>query len=400
MNHSEGVENWLRLVRADGVGPKTFIRLRKHFGTVEDVLGASVHQLTKVEGVGPKTANAIRGSIDNFNAGKELELADKLGVTVITIDDARYPMALKETYDPPPVLYVKGEFARSDSLAVAIVGSRGCSIYGKEQAERFAHVLASSGFTIVSGLARGIDTAAHRGALAAGGRTIAVQGCGLGNVFPPENRKLFELICGRASDGNKKTYVGDANGPGGGNGAVISELPLGFEPLSQNFPARNRIIAGLVMGVIVIEAAARSGALITAKQALTNNREVMAVPGRIDSPRSKGSNGLIKEGARLVDSVEDVMETLGYVGEGLKGHVSACETKTKGKVETPLFDAARLNLSDGEKAVLGSFDGEPVHVEEVIRACGRGAGEVNSALISLRLKGLVKQLPGNVFVKK
>ena len=375
--NSPDIENWLRLIRADGVGSTTFAKLLKRFRSVQRALGASVSELAKIDGIGFKTAERIARSTDKFNTKKELALAAKLGVWIINAADKRYPPALKQIYDPPPVLYVKGTLERADSLAIAIVGSRRHSTYGAEQASRFAHMLASAGFTIVSGMARGIDTAAHRGALSASGRTIAVQGCGLANVFPPENKKLYGLITD--------------------SGACMSELPLEYEALSENFPPRNRIISGLAMGVIVIEASAKSGALITVKAALGQNREVMVVPGKIDSPISVGSHRLIKEGARLVDCVEDVMETLGYIGEDLKGHAASAAEKAQADVERPLFDVGRLNLSPAERAIYDCLGREPMHVDEVIVGTGLGAGKVNSGLISLRLKGLIKQQPGNLF---
>ncbi|HSV26455.1 MAG TPA: DNA-processing protein DprA, partial [Sedimentisphaerales bacterium] len=273
--HSDGIELWLRLRAAEGVGSVIFARLLERFGTVERALGASVAELTRVDGIGTHTAERIARTRDVFDSEKELELARRLGVWLVTTADERYPAALKAIYDPPPVLYVKGTLARSDSLAVAMVGSRRCSLYGQEQASRLAHFLASAGFTVVSGGARGIDSAAHAGALKAGGRTIAVQGCGLKYIFPQENQKLFEQIAEA--------------------GAVLSELPLETESLAVNFPPRNRIIAGISMGVIVVEATQNSGSLITATAALDYNREVMAVPGKIDSPLSKGSNELIKK---------------------------------------------------------------------------------------------------------
>ncbi|MHC5214248.1 MAG: DNA-processing protein DprA, partial [Planctomycetota bacterium] len=306
--------------------------------------------------------------------------ADKLGVWVIHLQDDRYPPALKAIYDPPPVLYIKGTLTRSDNLAMAIVGSRRCSHYGTEQANRFSHLLASAGFTIVSGLARGIDSAAHRGALATKGRTIAVQGCGLSNIFPPENKKLFEQITE--------------------NGAVISELPLTYEPLAENFPGRNRIIAGLSMGVLVVEATYRSGALISAQAAMENNREVMAVPGRIDSPCSLGCHKLLKQGARLIDSIDEIMDALGYVGDGLKTHAATAAAEAEQNAQGTLFDTSRLNLTEAEEAILGHLNSEPVHVEELIESTQLSAAKVHSAVISLQLKGLVKQLPGNMLVKR
>jgi DNA processing protein len=268
--------------------------------------------------VGFKTAEQITATRGKFDVTAELELAHKLDIWIINLDDKRYPPALKQIYDPPPVLYIKGSLTREDNLAISMVGSRRCSLYGQEQASRLAHFLSSAGFTICSGMARGIDTAAHQGALSAGGRTIAVQGCGLANVYPPENKKLFELIAE--------------------SGACISELPLGYEPLSENFPPRNRIIAGLSLGTIVVEAGLRSGALITARMALENNREVMAMP--------------------------------------------------------------ELKLSGPERTIYECLKKEPSHIEEIIADTDLAAGSVNAGLVSLRLKGLIKQLPGSLFVKR
>lgn len=336
-------------------------------------------ELQTIEGVGSITAQRIFATRNNFDSQKELDLADRLGVKLITMQDRRYPAALRSIYDPPPVLYVKGDFDRSDALAVAIVGSRRCSTYGSEQSSRFAHLLASAGFTIVSGMARGIDTAAHRGALSAKGRTIAVQGCGLNRIFPPENDKLFNLI--------------------GDSGACISELPLTYEPLSENFPARNRIIAALSLATIVVEASARSGALLTVEAAISYNREVMAIPGRIDTPQNAGSHRIIKQGAKLIDSIEDVMETLGNIGAQIKPHVTAAAVKAKEKVEMPLFDTARLKLTPPEKTIYDSLDSQPMHVDEIITKTKLQPGQVNAALISLRLKAIIRQLPGNLFTK-
>jgi len=357
-----------------------FGRLMERFGAVERVMGASVAEMTKVEGVGTQTAEKIARTREGFDAEKELELAERLGVWLVTTADERYPAALRAIYDPPPVLYVKGTIERQDSLAVAIVGSRRCSLYGQEQSSRFAHFLASAGFTIVSGGARGIDSAAHIGALKAGGRTIAVQGCGLKHVFPPENEKLFEQISK--------------------SGAVVSELPLEVESIAANFPPRNRIIAGLSMGVIVVEAAERSGSLITATASLEYNREVMAVPGKIDSPLSKGSNELIKRGARLVDCVEDVMDALGYVGQGLSAHAGAAAASAQEQVEGSLFDASRLQLTSEEERILRSLSKEPSQIESVIAETGLAAGCVSATLVALQLKGVVRQLPGNLFVRR
>ena len=377
--NSVDIEKWLKLIRADNVGSTTFAKLMKHFGSADRALGASVSELAKIDGVGFKTAEQMARTRNKFDTTAELEMAERLGVWIINFNDERYPPVLKQIYDPPPVLYIKGSLTASDNLAIAIVGTRRCSLYGQEQSSRLAHLLSSAGFTICSGMARGIDTAAHQGALSAGGRTIAVQGCGLANIFPPENRKLFELIAE--------------------SGACISELPLQYEPLSENFPPRNRIIAGLALGTIVVEAGLRSGALITARAALESNREVMAVPGKIDSPLSKGAHQLIKQGARLIESVEDIMEAMGYIGEQLQSHVSAAAAKASEKVETPLFGVSQLNLSENERRIYDCLGKEPFHIDQIITDTDLPPGSVNAALVSLRLKGLIKQLPGSLFLR-
>jgi DNA processing protein len=377
--NSVDIEKWLKLIRADNVGPATFAKLIKHFGSPDRALGASASELAEVDGIGFKTAERIASTRNKFDTTAELELAQKLSVWIINLADERYPPLLKRIYDPPPVLYIRGSLTAADNLAISIVGSRRCSLYGQEQSSQLAHFLSSAGFTICSGMARGIDTAAHQGALSAGGRTIAVQGCGLANIFPPENKKLFELIA-------------DA-------GACISELPLQYEPLSENFPPRNRIIAGLSLGTIVVEAGPNSGALITATAALENNREVMAVPGKIDSPLSKGVHRLIKQGAKLVESVEDVMEALGYIGEQLQNHVTAAAAKAAERIGTPLFDTSQLNLSGSEKTIYDCLGKEPLHIEQIIAGTNLTPGGINAALVSLRLKGLIKQLPGSLFLR-
>ncbi len=378
--HSTDIEGWLRISQAEGVGSVTFKRLLSHFSSTDYILGASVAELTKIDGIGPKTAERIAATRHKFNPSPELELAEKLGVWLVHLEDQRYPPLLKRIHDPPPVLYIKGTLLPRDNLAIAIVGSRRCSIYGKEQAARFAHILAAAGFTICSGMAYGIDTEAHSGALAAAGRTIAVQGCGLANVFPPENKGLFDKIAE--------------------SGACVSELPLRYEPLSENFPPRNRIIASLSLGTIVVEAGNNSGALITAKAALENDREVMAVPGKIDSPFSRGSNRLIKEGATLIESVEDIMDALGHIGRQLKDGVTEAAKQTEAQVEAPLFDVNKLNLSDCEKTIYNCLGTEPVHIEQIIGEADLSPGSINATLISLRLKGLIKHLPGSHFTRR
>jgi DNA processing protein len=287
---------------------------------------------------------------------------------------------LKKINDAPAVLYVKGTLGRGDSLAVSIVGSRRCSLYGSEQASRFSYILGSSGFTVVSGMARGIDTAAHKGALSAGGRTIAVQGCGLNKRFPAENEKLFDEIVE--------------------SGACISSFPLDYEPLAENFPSRNRIIAGSSLAVVVIEAGNRSGSLITARLGLEYNREVMAVPGKIDSPLSSGSNKLIKEGAKLIDCAGDIIEALGLVGQTVKEVVSKAENQIDKNEKQVRAETAKIKLSDYEQSIYANISGEPTHIEDIIVNTGLEIGRINAGLISLRLKGLINHLQGNIYNKR
>ncbi len=379
MENSKDIQTWLRLIRANGVGPRTFLKLVEKFGSPERVLGARAAELSEIGGIGIKSGEKILSSALNLNVSDELELANSHGAYYITIEDQRYPKALKVIDDPPPVLCVKGTLLNNDSLGVSIVGSRRASYYGSEQASRFAYLLSNSGFTIISGMARGIDTAAHRGAINAGGRTIGVQGCGLGKIFPPENRELFERI----------TH----------SGACISELPFDTGPKRENFPARNRIIAAMGMASLIIEASLRSGAMITARLSLEYNREVMVVPGKIDSSLNQGSHKLIKQGAKLVDCIEDCMESLGYIGEGLLDYASDESKRLLRETQRPKCDVSKLNLSDDERNILEYLKTQAIHLDAIIAELDIPIGTINASLMSLRLKGLLRQLPGNVFVR-
>lgn len=331
--------------------------------------------LLNMAGIGKKTLEKISKSELSNKIAKakkeqglegELKLIKKHDVEIITIYDNSYPRLLKEIHSPPLVLYVKGKMLTDDEFAVAVVGSRFASVYGVSTAQRLGYELASSGVVVVSGLAKGIDSAAHKGALKAHGRTIAVLGNGLKNVYPPENKGLAEEIA--------------ENG-----GAVISEFPMAAPPLSRNFPQRNRIISGLSLGVVVVEAAKNSGALITADFALEQDREVFAVPGKVDSATSFGANELIRQGAKLIQTAEDVMD-----GLGLKLKEGAALHDKK---------APRPNLSTDESAVYKNLSDEPRHVDEVVQDAGLPVNKTMELLFKLELKKLIKELPGKNFIR-
>lgn len=296
----------------------------------------------------------------------------------ITIDDAEYPRSLKNIYDPPKVLYVNGMLSEQDEMAVALVGSRRASQYGLEACEKLAYELALRGVTIVSGMARGIDSAGHRGALRANGRTIAVLGSGHGDIYPPENEKLYNEIVK--------------------SGAVISEFENDMPPLPANFPQRNRIISGLSLGVVVVEAARNSGALITASLALEQNREVFAVPGKISSHTSSGTNELIKDGARLVQSADDILEELSLV------EISPLAGEGKGKKDKSIGNMTKAyiynSLTDDERRVYKILSDEPLYIDEILDKAKLERSKVPKVLLNLELKRLIKELPGKQFVRK
>lgn len=296
----------------------------------------------------------------------ELNLVKKNNVEVITVFDKSYPKLLKEIYSPPLVLYVKGAMLKKEEIAIAVVGSRYASVYGITTAERLGYELASRGVVVVSGLAKGIDSAAHRGALKAHGKTVAVLGNGLKTVYPPENKKLAEEIVEKG-------------------GAVVSEFPMDTLPISRNFPRRNRIISGLSLGVIVVEAARNSGALITADFALEQNREVFAVPGKIDSATSFGANELIKQGAKLVQTADDVIEELG---------LELKDSKIKDDK-----NILRPNLSAEEKVIYNNLSKQPRYVDEIVEDAKFSVNKTMEVLLKLQLKKLVRELPGKNFVK-
>ena len=360
---------WLTMV--PGVGPQTGRALLEAFGSAGAVLGASTIRLRGVDGVGPKLAEKIGRARDEHDPDRELALCRERGVTPIAGGVPGYPEALAEIADPPNLLYVRGSIEPRDALAVAIVGSRKCTPYGIRIAEKLAASLARVGLTIVSGLARGIDAAAHRGALRVGGRTIAVLANGLNEIYPPEHEGLAAEIAG--------------------SGAVLSEMPMRQQPLAGLFPQRNRIISGLSLGVIVVEATPRSGSLSTASHATDQNREVFAVPGPVDSLSSVGCHRLIRDGARLVETADDVLEELGPKVRNIR------------IVDEPDSPAAphpaQISLSEQERNVLGLLGETPQGIDAVIAATRLGASQVMATLSVLEMRRLVRRLPGQQFVR-
>jgi len=357
----------VRLNLTPNVGPVTFARLLAHFGEPERIVTATRSELRGVADVGGRTAEDIR-SVSDGQVDAELAAAAKHQARIVAMQDASYPSGLLNIADPPLVLYVRGELRSDDALAIAMVGTRRASFYGIKQARRLGSGLAAYGFTIVSGLARGIDTASHEGALSAGGRTIAVLGTGLGVMYPPENAELYMKIVA--------------------SGAVVSEFPMLYPASAGSFPRRNRIISGLSLGVVVVEAGARSGALITARHAMEQNREVFAVPGMVDSPTAKGCHRLLRDGACLVEGPSDVVDQLGPLA-------GPAATEDMGAVSRP----QALTLNEREKSVYAGIDNSSPTLERLIETTGLGVSELNSALTVLEMRKLVKRLPGPRFAR-
>ena len=350
------------------VGPILRTRLVERFGDAAAVLAASESALQEVQGIGPKISQRIINARHEIHFEAQLALVREHNLGLLLPRQPEYPRLLKEIPDPPGVLFVRGAIEPGDQLSVAIVGTRRATRYGQQQAERLAAGLARAGITIVSGLARGIDAAAHRGALSAGGRTIAVLASGVLNVFPPEHEKLADDVAA--------------------SGAVVSEVAPTMPPLAGMFPQRNRIISGLSLGTIVVEAADRSGALITARHAMEQGREVFAVPGQIDSPASSGPHRLLRDGAKLVTSVDDVLEELGPLAE------SAPDNRG-GTIRT----AAEVKLSELEHAVLQAIDPAGSTLDEVAAACELPIHRVLATVSVLESRRLVRKIGGNRAVR-
>ena len=409
---------WLALRRVHGVGPRTCRLLLERFGSAEQIFKATEDEVAAA-GVARKVASAIAGFNDFAPLEKELCELPRLGARVLRWTDDEYPPNLKQIADPPPYLIARGVLEPNNTACVAVVGARAASEAGLRMAQRLGFELAAHGFVVVSGLARGIDGAAHRGALEAGGRTIAVLGCGIDVAYPPEHRGLADMIVES-------------------RGAVLSELPLGSAPLPENFPSRNRILSGLSLGVVIVEAAEKSGSLITARTALEQDRQVFAVPGSPLSGKTRGSNRLLREGAVLVECVEDVIEDLapqmaGKASMPAEPAASALQATpavaapAKVKAEDPVILPSALRAADSSEAAIQSvasiatslgssseslveektreiqavlnclIDAQRLHVDAVIETCQLPPQTVLNLLLELELRGLVVQHPGKLF---
>lgn len=358
----------LRLSLTRGLGPMIQTRLRNRFGSLGGIFQASREELLRVEGIGPKLATELLKQRDPSTAREELAACRERGVSLVLIDDEQYPDSLREIHDPPPLLYVKGKITPSDRLSIGIVGSRRCTLYGRQQAERLARDLAATGITIVSGLARGIDACAHRGAIEAHGRTLAVLGSGVEQIYPPEHETLADEVMS--------------------HGALVSESCLRQAPVPGLFPQRNRIISGLCQGVLIVEASRNSGALHTARHASEQGREVFVIPGRLDSIASEGCHDLIRDGAQLVRHVDDILETLGPLTQ-----------PTRSPDGQTVLTPRELNLNEQERSLLDLIPLEPGTVDEVLRASELDDARVLSTLTVLEMKRLIRRLPGGFVVR-
>jgi DNA processing protein len=357
----------LALTRVPGVGAVTFRTLINVLGDAEAVFRASPSALKSVPGCPRHVADAVHAFDEWAWVDGELDRLANVGGRLLVAGSPEYPVHLGQIHDPPPVLYALGDVAAEERRVIAVVGSRRATPYGAATAARLARELAEAGFVVVSGMARGIDAAAHQGAMSGAGRTLAVLGCGVDVAYPPEMRALKEQV---------KTH-----------GAVLSELPLGAPPDAHHFPTRNRIISGVSLGVLVIEATAESGSLITARLALEQGREVFAVPGNVGTPTSAGTNRLIKAGATLVETADDILDHLaGQLGPG--------------PTRSPSVSSIAIELTDDESRVVDLLSWEPSHVDELTARARLAPNRLAEVLLGLELKGVARQVPGNRYVRQ
>ena len=354
------VRYWVGFNLIPGIGRAKFSLIEDYFGDMESAWQAGPDELASA-GLDKRAVQAIVACRPKVSLDAEMEKLERYRVRVLTWNDDAYPPRLKEIYDNPPVLYIRGSLAPEDEWSIAVGGTRRATIYGRQVCEQIAGDLARNGITIISGLAKGVDSVAHRAALDAGGRTIAVFGCGLDAVYPSENVSLAREVMQK--------------------GALVSEFPLGTKPKGENFPRRNRIMSGMSLGVLVIEAGEGSGALLTAGLALEQNREVFAVPGSILSPASRGANRLIQEGAKLVRDHGDVIEELNLT-----------------MVAQQVGVREVVPATDTESLIMGKLSQEPVHIDDLCRSSGLPISTVSSTLAVMELKGMVRQVGGMSYI--
>ncbi|HEY3297273.1 MAG TPA: DNA-processing protein DprA [Armatimonadota bacterium] len=354
------IANWIRLAKLEF--PKRAVTLLDHFGSPEAIFQASTHEFMDVQGITAKTVEKIR-ALAQQPVEKEIQALEKIDARIVTYHDPDYPQNLRQIFDPPAVLFVRGEILEGDRFAVAVIGTRKPSEYGRSLAMKISSDLSKRGLTIVSGGARGIDTSAHTATVQSGGRTLAVLGCGIDVAYPYENRGLFTKIAE--------------------TGALISEFVPGTKPDAWRFPARNRLISGLSLGVLVVESKASGGAMITATIAAEQGRDVWALPGGTDSEVSVGPHRLIKDGAKLIESADDILAELGI------------------ESEAPEREHASLpsNLTVEQSAIVQLLSLHPKHVDDIIQESGLSAAAANSNLTILEMLGLIRRVPGNSYVR-
>lgn len=357
---------WVALARVKGLGGVGFKKLVERFSDPTRAFFASAAELEAIEGLQRDAVAGLTNFSDWAGVESELRRARDAGVEIVPFNHGDYPARLRLIVDPPPFLYVRGKLGAPDERAVAIVGSRSASDYGRRMARELSRGLASLGFTVVSGMARGIDGEAHQAALEAGGRTLAVLGSGVERAYPPEHEALYRRISE--------------------NGAVISELPMGTRPLAFHFPARNRLISGMALGVVVVEATEKSGSLITAATAVEQGREVFAVPGPAGSSRSRGAHRLIRQGAKLVETVDDILEEL-----------APQLLRPKGGATAPAPLELPENAGDAARKIFALLKENSLQVDQVIEKSGLAPAEVLEVLLDLELKGFLRQSPGKVY---
>jgi DNA processing protein len=359
----------LALHLVPGLGPRLTKALLERFGSAAGVLRAAPHELAAVPHLNEKTAQGIRAAAEAADVAKELALLERYQTRLIRLGTPEYPEPLAAIIDPPALLYIRGTLMPADRNAIAIVGSRHCTPYGRRIAQRLAADLVRAGYTVVSGLARGVDSEAHRGALAAGGRTIAVLAGGLSRIYPPEHAELADAVAAA--------------------GALLSEAAMAMAPMAGMFPARNRLISGLSRGVVIVEAAEKSGALITARHAADQGRPVFAVPGPLDSPASSGTHALIRDGAILIRSADDILEELDGVSAVARSVASRPSSAPRPATTPP------PGLDDVQMRLWAALADHPRHFDELVQQLGLGVSPLTTALLTLEMKRLVRRLPGN-----